>query len=111
MNFWTLIVIVCLAEGFLHYIPFKMYLRGHELPRVAAYTCGMLAILIPFTAWLQGQGAMISTEKVLTYLWASTGSAGAVVALLYQVDRRSHLEMKQKERDEEDAMRKGKNVS
>ena len=81
MSIRDLVLIVALAEWCLHYFPWKK-LIGIELPRLAAYTLGMLGIMVPFTIYLSDRGEM----ELLQTLWIAIAAAGLVVFGLYGFD-------------------------
>lgn len=100
-NVAVLIVIVMLSEASLHYFPWKMLLRGKELPRVAAYILGILGLMCPFTAWLWVKEEM----EVIRILWMVIASGGFTVIILYGLDRYLRLEMRDIEAEEERSLR------
>ena len=102
MKVWEVIVMVMMAEFGLHYFPWKMLLRGKELPRLAAYTLGLLGMMGPLTAWLWDRNEM----EVIQTLWAVTVSAGITVFALYGLDHYLDLIMRDIEATEERALRK-----
>jgi len=97
----SLIFIVMISEGLLHYFPWKMLLRGRELPRVAAYTFGVLGLMAPFTAWLWERGEM----EIIRMLWMVIIAGGLMVLALYGLDRYTRLEMRDLEAKEERELR------
>jgi hypothetical protein len=90
MDFWVLFVMVAMAELGLHYIPWKLMLRGRELPRIAAYTLGMLGMMVPLSAWLCKHNEV----DVVGVLWAVIFTAGITVLTLYGFDHYLDLIMK-----------------
>ena len=90
MSLWILIVLVMLAEAFLHYFPWRMLLKGRELPRLAAYTLGLLGMMVPLTAWLWQTGEY----EIIKALWLVICSAGLIVFALYGLDHYLDLIMK-----------------
>jgi hypothetical protein len=91
---------VMLSEAFLHYFPYKLLLRGKELPRVVAYILGVLGLMGPFTAWLWYQADF----EIIQTLWIAIGSGGLIVMALYGLDHYLDLElsnMEYKEREVE----------
>jgi len=102
MKLWILIVMVMMAEALLHYFPWKMLLRGRKLPRLAAYTLGLLGMMGPLTAWLWERGE----SEVIQTLWAVIVSAGIMVFALYGFDHYLDLIMRDIEATEERALRK-----
>jgi hypothetical protein len=101
MNEISLVVIVVLAEGLLHYIPWRILLRGRELPRLFAYVLGLLGIALPFTGWLYQHNQM----EILRVFWLVIFSAGSMVASLYGLDHYGDLVMKDIESAEREAKR------
>ncbi len=79
MNLWVVITLVMLSEAFLHYFPWKKLLKGRELPRVAAYTLGVLGLMLPFSAWLLDRREIF----ILQVLWFVIGTGGMTVLALY----------------------------
>ena len=102
MKLWVVIVMVMMAEFGLHYFPWKMLLRGKELPRLAAYTLGLLGMMGPLTAWLWDRNEM----EVIQTLWVVIMSAGLMVFALYGLDHYLDLIMRDIEATEERALRK-----
>lgn len=103
MKLWMLIVMVMMAEFGMHYFPWRTLLRGRELPRLAAYTLGLLGMMGPLTAWLWERGEV----EVIQTLWAVTMSAGLMVFALYGLDHYLDLMMRDIEANErEQALRK-----
>ena len=102
MEVWMVIVMVMMAEFGLHYFPWKMLLRGRELPRLMAYTLGLLGMMGPLTAWLWDRGE----ADVIQALWAVIVSAGLMVFALYGLDHYLDLIMRDIEANEERALRK-----
>lgn len=100
MNVWIVIVMVMLAEFGLHYFPWRLALRGRDLPKVVAYTLGTLAIMGPLTAWLWARGEM----EVIQTLWMVTFAAGLMVMALYGLDHYLQLEMRAMEQGERERM-------
>ena len=78
----VLVGAVCLAEGFLHYIPWRLILNGNELPRPAAYVFGVSGIAVPFTIWLLVYGYVIP----VIVIWLVVSGAGVTVLWLYLFD-------------------------
>jgi hypothetical protein len=90
MKLWTVIVMVMMAEGLLHYFPWRVLLRGRELPRLVAYTLGLLGMMGPLTAWLLERNDV----ELIQALWAVIVSAGLTVFALYGFDHYLDLIMK-----------------
>jgi 4-hydroxybenzoate polyprenyltransferase len=86
MGITELLVIVALSELGLHYFPWRMLL-GKDLPRLGAYTLGLLGMMVPLSAWL-----MVRNEiEILQTIWMVVFSAGLMVFALYGFDH--YLEM------------------
>lgn len=96
MSLRDLIVIVAAVEFGLHYFPWRMLL-GKELPRLAAYTLGMLGMMVPLSVWLMDRGEI----EIIQMLWIVIVSAGLTVFALYGLDH--YLELLR--RDEEAGQR------
>ncbi len=105
MELWMLIALVMLAELALHYFPWKLLLKGKELPRVAAYALGMLGLMVPFSTWLWKRNAV----EVIQVLWIVIISGGLTVFALYGLDRYIEMEWQRMEASERerDAKKKG----
>jgi hypothetical protein len=82
MNEYLLIILAAALEAFLHYFPWRRLLRGRELPRLIAYTLGMLALMVPFSLWLIKLGQM----HILVMLWKIILAGGITVTALYGLD-------------------------
>jgi hypothetical protein len=96
MSVWTLIALVMLGEALLHYFPWRTLLKGKELPRLAAYTLGLLAITVPFTGWLWQSGDL----ETIAVMWIVNFSAGITVLALYGLDHYLDLIMRDMEATE-----------
>ena len=96
MELWMLIALVMMAELGLHYFPWKLLLKGRELPRVAAYTLGMLGLMAPFSAWLWLRKDVV----VIQVLWMVIIAGGLTVFALYGLDRYIELEWRNLEATE-----------
>lgn len=96
MNVLTLIVMVILAEGFLHYFPWRIIFKGKELHRLGAYTLGLLGMMGPLSAWLWQTGAL----EVIKALWSVNIAAGLTVFALYGLDHYLDQAMKLMESEE-----------
>ena len=90
MKLWMVIVMVMLAEGFLHYFPWRVLFKGKELHRLMAYTLGLLGMMGPLTTWLWERR---DTEVIQT-LWIVILCAGITVSALYGLDHYLELIMK-----------------
>lgn len=93
---------VMLAEAFLHYFPWKMLLKGKELPRVAAYVFGVLGMMCPFTAWLWYH----NNWKVIEGMWIAIVAGGISVMALYGFDHYLELYMRDIEASEREHAKK-----
>lgn len=100
MKLWTVIVMVMLAESLLHYFPWRTLLKGKKLPRVVAYTLGMLALMGPLTAWLWEHGE----RHVIEAMWAVIFAGGLTVLALYGLDRYLKLELRDVEAVERETL-------
>ena len=96
MSIGAAVVIAMLAELGLHYFPWRMMLKGKELPRVVAYALGVIGMMVPFTAWLWDRGEM----DVIQSLWLVIVASGLTVLALYGLDRYLELEMRDIEASE-----------
>jgi hypothetical protein len=76
-----------------------MLLKGRELPRVAAYTLGVLGLMVPFSVWLYERGEIV----VLQTLWMVIVAGGAMVSALYGLDRYIELEWRNMEATERES--------
>lgn len=74
-----------------HYFPWRRLL-GKDLPRVAAYVMGVLAMLVPLTllflvwGWMQGAQALHLYGWAVAAMWLVAVSGGAAVMACYLVD-------------------------
>lgn len=96
MSLLMLILFVILSELGMHYFPWRILLRGRDLPRLAAYTLGLLGMMVPLTAWLW----QIGEYEVIKALWAVIMAAGMTVFALYGLDHYLDLIMKDMEASE-----------
>lgn len=87
MSVRELIVIVVAVEFGLHYFQWRMLL-GRELPRLGAYTLGMLGMMAPLSAWLMDRGEI----EIVQTLWAVICASGLTVFALYGLDRYLELQ-------------------
>lgn len=85
MNIDELIMIVVLAEAFMHYFKWRLVLGGRELPRVAAYALGVLGLMLPYSRWLWVQG-MIQAQEAVKVLWIVIVTGGLSVLVCYGID-------------------------
>lgn len=97
-----LVLFVMITELGLHYFPWRMLLRGKKLPRLAAYTLGLLGMMVPLTVWLWQIGEL----EIIKALWMVIVAAGMTVFSLYGLDHYLELIMKDieaTEREKRDA--------
>lgn len=87
MSVRDLIVIVMALELGLHYFPWRKMI-GAELPRLAAYTLGLLGMMVPLSGWLMDRGEI----EILQTLWIVIVAAGMTVFALYGLDHYLELE-------------------
>jgi hypothetical protein len=99
MNTRELIVIVALVELGLHYFPWRM-LIGRELPRLAAYTLGLLGMMGPFSVWLIDRNEL----EILQTMWVVIVSAGLMVFALYGMDHYLDVSTRATEAEERESM-------
>jgi len=90
MSIRDLIVIVMVTELGLHYFPWRMLL-GKELPRLAAYTLGLLGMMVPLSAWLMDRNEI----EILQTIWMVVCAAGMTVFALYGLDH--YLELQRRD--------------
>jgi hypothetical protein len=81
MSIRDLIVIVAAVECVLHYFPWRMLLN-RKLPRLSAYTLGLLGMMGPLTVWLMDHGEI----EIIQTLWIVIVAAGVTVFALYGLD-------------------------
>lgn len=101
MKLRELIVIVALVELGMHYFPWRMLIR-RKLPRLAAYTLGLLGIMVPFSLWLMDRNEI----EILQTMWIVVISAGITVFALYGLDRYFDLERRDAEAGQMEVMLK-----
>ena len=87
MTTLELLVLVGLTEALLHCIPWKKYLKGKELPRLAAYVFGVLGFVVPFSVWLYFR---VDTQILIT-LWEVIAVAGGTVFAAYGAEHYADL--------------------
>jgi uncharacterized membrane protein len=102
MNIGAMIALVVISEAFLHYFPWRKFLKGRELPRVAAYVLGILGLAIPFTAWL----FELREYQMISMLWLVIVAGGGTVFALYGLDHVIELEWKVREGTEREVQLK-----
>lgn len=81
MSTRDLLVMVIAIQIGLHYFPWRMALR-RKLPRLAAYTLGLLGMMVPFSVWLIDRGQL----EIVQTLWSVVVSAGMTVFAVYGFD-------------------------
>jgi hypothetical protein len=64
-----------------HYAPWQQWL-GRKLPRLAAYTLGTLAILVPGTLAAQPR----KHRQVVAMFWTAAAAAGATTLAVWGID-------------------------
>jgi len=101
MALLILVALTMAMELGLHYFPWRMLLKGRELPRVVAYIFGVCGLMIPFSVWLWLRGEIV----VIAVLWLFIIAGGLTVLGLYGLDRLLDFEMRDIEADEERALR------
>lgn len=95
MNTRDLIIIVAAIQFGLHYFPWRLLIR-RKLPRLAAYTLGLLGIMGPFTVWLMDRGEV----EIVQVLWMVIVAAGGTVFAIYGLDRYLELEKRSAESEQ-----------
>lgn len=93
LSLFVMVAMIVITEGFLHYFPWRLVLKGQDLPRPAAYVLGVSGIAIPLSAWL----LLFGYVESLVALWVAIVSAGVAVMLLYLFD--SHIELRWRDRE------------
>ena len=91
---------VMMAEALLHYFPWRMLLKGRELPRIAAYTLGICGLMIPFSAWLWERGEFY----IVQILWMVIIVGGLIVLALYGLDYWLNMERDLREAEEREQL-------
>ena len=92
-----LIAYIVLAEWLLHYIPWREFLGGRELPRPIAYMLGVCGFAVPLSLWLYEQGL----TRMIFILWLAIVSAGLAVLSAYGADSVKALYWGKREASEE----------
>ncbi len=105
MSIRDLVVIVALVELGLHYFPWRM-LIGRELPRLAAYTLGLLGMMVPFSVWLTDH----HEAEIVHTLWVVIISAGMTVFALYGLDHYLSVWNRAHEAEERESMHRKDHV-
>jgi hypothetical protein len=100
---FKLILIAVLSEAFLHYLPWRGFLRGHELPRPAAYALGVLGLMLPYGFWLYERGLLQEIYMLVALIFFG----GSIVVLCYLLDalidvtwRANHAEEREEKLEE-----------
>lgn len=73
---------ISLAEGFLHYFPWRLILRGEKLQPPWTYLLGTLAWVVPLSVWLGVYGYVV----MVAVMWVAVGAAGMSVMCWYVFD-------------------------
>lgn len=97
-----LIAYIVLAEWLLHYIPWREFLGGRDLPRPIAYALGVFGFALPLSIWLYEQGM----TRMIFILWLAIVSAGLAVLSAYGADSVKALYWGKREANEELEMRR-----
>lgn len=71
-----------MAETILHYFPWKLILKGNDLPRPVAYIFGTLGFSLPLSAWL----LFFEYPTCIYVVWIAIIAAGVTVLFLYLFD-------------------------
>lgn len=93
MSDWVLIAFVMVTELMLHYIPWRQFLRGCELPRPAAYALGVIGMMGPFTVWLMERCHI----EIAIMLWLVILAGGMAVLGGYGADAIRDLYWRERE--------------
>lgn len=99
LDIFTVCVVTVLILGFGHYFPWQS-LIGRELPRIAAYVYGVLAIALPATSFMLLKDLWLAA----VVLWASIVGGGASVIGCYALDSYLDNRMRRKEAEEREAL-------
>jgi len=105
MSVWALITMTALAQGFIHYFPWRSLLRDTERASIASHVAGMLGLALPFTAWLVDQ----CYERIAVVLWQGIAGAAAMIVGLSILDRFLALDWGLREAHEREDVYRGKN--
>lgn len=100
MVLWILVVLTMGAELGLHYFPWRLLLKGKDLPRVVAYILGICGLMIPFSLWLWTDGK----TEIIAALWLFIIAGGLTVLGLYGLDRLLNLEMQNVEAEQRERL-------
>ena len=103
MGMEELIVIVVIAEALLHYFRWRMILGGKELPRVAAYTLGVLGLMLPYSRWLWLQ-VVVQAQDAVMVLWMVIIAGGLSVLVCYGTDAIINLAWSKRESEQRERL-------
>lgn len=80
-------LVSALVQALSHWFPWRLVL-GYELPKVAAYTIGVLGFLLPVTVlfWRWDVVGLMVAWSHLVALWACVLASGLTVVLAYAID-------------------------
>ena len=81
MSIGVTLAVIALAEGVLHWFPWRAAI-GKPLPRIPAYTLGVLAILVP----LMAHDITTGHPDHAIIMLAAAVTAGASVLAAYAID-------------------------
>ena len=101
MNTRDLLIMVIAIEIGLHYFPWRLAL-GKKLPRLAAYTLGLLGMMGPLSAWLMDRGQYEITQV----LWMVVVAAGLTVFAVYGFDHYLDVSRRSVEAEEREQLLK-----
>ncbi len=89
---------VCIAS---HYFPWRYFFKSGRLPRLLAYSIGLLSILIPATvAMLYAAGTV---EAGAWLLWLAAGSAGMGTGACWWYDWHNRSELRRQDEADREA--------
>jgi branched-subunit amino acid transport protein AzlD len=92
-----LIIFVVIVEALLHYFPWRLLLRGKELPRLVAYILGVIGLMVPFSVWVV---VVLTDWRLVAVLWGTIVAGGITVMILYGLDHVVDLEWRKRECDQ-----------
>lgn len=99
MNTRDLLIMVIAIEIGLHYFPWRLAL-GRKLPRLAAYTLGLLGMMGPLSAWLMDRGLY----EIMQVLWMVVVAAGLTVFAVYGFDHYLELSRRSVEAEQREQL-------
>lgn len=70
--------------GLAHYLPWRHWFRRGRLPRLLAYSVGLLSILLPAT--VAAMLAAATVDQAMGLLWLAAGSAAAGTLIPWWLD-------------------------